>query len=203
MKNYISDINDILFRNNGIISRKEVMEKGIASVYFSKFIKENNLIKINKSEYIDKNYLFDIYSSLQKRFSSIIYSGYSALYLNKLIDWIPDYIEFSVYKNYRINKKKLSFDVIMHIENNEEALKIGNAYLNTDFGNSVLSFSKEKIIVEMIRRKEDYDLEIYNKALKNYAKRKDKDIEFLLEYAKFRKIDNKVQEIMEIIMYEN
>lgn len=200
MKNYMEDINNILVKNGGIISRKEVIDQGIASYYFTKFIKEKNLIKINKSEYIDESYFIDDYYLLQRRFTKVVFSGYSALYLHKLIDLIPEYTEITIPKNYRIKKDFLNSDIIVHIENNEDAFNLGNVYLNDNYGNELYVYSKEKLIIEMIRKKEQYDAECYIKALKNYAKTKDKNFELLFEYAKLRKIEDKVDEIFMLLL---
>ncbi len=200
MKKYEEKINQILDKNNGIISRKEVINQGIASIYFTKFIKENNLIKISKSEYIDQNYIKDKYYLLQKRFPRVIFSGYLGLFLVGLIDKAPENIEISIYKDYRIKKETLPKNTIIHIENNEEFFNIGNYYVLDSYGNSLYTYSKEKLIVEMIRKKDKYDKDIYIKALKNFLNSNDKSFELVFEYAKMRKIEKKVDEIFELLM---
>ncbi len=199
MKNYQEKMNEILVQNNGIISRKEVIEKGIASNYFTKFIKEKNLIKINKSEYIDENYFKDDCYLLQRRFPKVVFSGYSALYFHKLIDFMPKNTEITISKNYRIKKEFLNSDVKVHIENNEEFFNTGNVYIINEYGNELYVYSKEKVIVEMIRKKDQYDENCYINALKNFLKSRDKDFELLFEYAKLRNIEKKVYEIFELL----
>ena len=199
MKNYQEKMNEILVQNNGIISRKEVIEKGIASNYFTKFIKEKGLIKINKSEYIEESYFKDDYYLLQRRFPKVVFSGYSALYFHKLIDFMPKNTEITISKNYRIKKEFLNLDVKVHIENNDDFFNIGNIYITNDYGNELFVYSKEKVIVEMIRKKDQYDENCYINALKNFLKSRDKDFELLFEYAKLRNIEKKVYEIFELL----
>ena len=199
MKNYQEKMNEILVQNNGIISRKEVIEKGIASNYFTKFIKEKGLIKINKSEYIEESYFKDDCYSLQRRFPKVVFSGYSALYFHKLIDFMPKNTEITISKNYRIKKEFLNSDVKVHIENNDDFFNIGNIYITNDYGNELYVYSKEKVIVEMIRKREQYDEKCYIKALKNFLNSRDKDFELLFEYAKLRNIEKKVYEIFELL----
>lgn len=200
MKKYEEKMNEILVHNNGIISRKEVIEKGIASNYFTKFIKEKKLTKINKSEYIDESYFKDNHFLLQRRFPKVVFSGYSALYFHKLIDFIPGNIEITIPKNYRIKKEFLNLDVKIHIENNEEVFNLGNVYIINEYGNELFMYSKEKVIVEMIRKKEKYDENCYIKALKNFLNSKDKDFELLFKYARVRNIEKKVYEIFELLV---
>lgn len=203
MKKYFDLMNDILIKNDGIITRNDIKKFSISSSYFSKFIKENNLLKIKEGEYVTEDFVIDDYYLLQKRYPKAIYSGYSALYLNKLIDRIPDYLEVTMLKGNNIRKDSFNFEIKIHIENNDEIFNIGNCYIKDDFGNDILTFSKEKIIVEMIRKKDSYDSEIYIKTLKNYLSSKDKNLEFLFKYARERKIENKVYDIMELLAYEN
>jgi len=44
------------------------------------------------------------------------------------------------------------------------------------FGNEVICYSREKMIVEMIRKRDDYYSELFLKAVKTFFKGKDKKI---------------------------
>lgn len=116
------------------------------------------------------------------------------MYLHNLADRILDIIEFTIPKRYWVRKKSIVEPIKAHIENNESICFSGN---------KVTAFSKEKLIVEIIRKQSDYDSETFIKAIKSFLKRKDKDMNFLFEYARLRKIEKKVFEILEIVNYEN
>lgn len=62
---------------------------------------------------------------------------------------------------------------------------------------------KNELIVEIIRKQSYYGGETIIKIIKSFLKRKDKDINFLFEYARLRKIEKKVFEILEIVNYGN
>ena len=62
---------------------------------------------------------------------------------------------------------------------------------------------KEKMVVEMIRKRNDYDSELFLKAVKSFLKGKDKDLDFLFQYARMRKIEEKVYQVLELMDYEN
>lgn len=110
------------------------------------------------------------------------------MYLHNLTDRIPDIIEFTMPKGSRVRKKSIVEPIKTHIENNESICFFGNTTIETNFGNKVTVFSKEKLIVEIIRKRSDYDSETFIKAIKSFLKRKDKDMNFLFEYARLRKI---------------
>ena len=55
----------------------------------------------------------------------------------------------------------------------------------------------------MIRKRNDYDSELFLKAVKSFLKGKDKDLDFLFQYARMRKIEEKVYQVLETMDYEN
>ena len=70
------------------------------------------------------------------------------------------------------------------------------------FDNNVCCFSKEKMIIEMIRKRDEYDSELFLKAVKTFLRKNDNDMDFLFEYAKLRNIEEKVYQVLEIMDYE-
>ena len=102
-----------------------------------------------------------------------------------------------------MRKESLGPHAVCHIENNVELFTWGNVSVETMFGNKVICFSKEKMIVEMIRKRKDYDSELFLKAVKTFLKGKDKDMDFLFQYARKRKIEEKVYPMLEVIDYED
>lgn len=188
---------------NGCISRKDTITNGIPPVAFTRYIKSKNLVKVGPGVYANKDAIIDELFQLQKRYPKIVYSGISALYLLGLTDRIPDSIEFTIPKDYRIRKEKLNSNVICHIENKIDFFQKGNTTVKTMFNNNVCCFSKEKMIIEMIRKRDEYDSELFLKAVKTFLRKNDNDMDFLFEYAKLRNIEEKVYQVLEIMDYEN
>lgn len=201
--NYNQTIEEILNNNNGVITREEIINVKIPSVAFTRYLKKNeSIIKIAPGVYAKNNFTIDDLFLLQKRYPRIVYSGLTSLYLNKLYERIPDFIEFTIPKSYRVRKKSISNSIIVHIENNFAFYDFGNVKIETIFKNLVTCYCKEKAIVEMIRKRDEYDAETFIKALRLYLNTKDKNMHLLFQFAKMRKIEKKVYEIMEIISNE-
>ena len=187
---------------DGSISRKEAIAEGIPPAAFARYVSSKNLVRISRGVYA-KNETVDELFQLQRRYPRIVYSGMTALYLLGLTDRIPDSIEFTIPKGYRVRKGSVGDDAVCHIENNEELFDLGNVSAETMFGNSVTCFSKEKMVVEMIRKRDDYDSELFLKAVNTFLKGKDKDMELLFQYARMRKMEEKVYRILEAMDYED
>lgn len=196
-------IETIIQKNNGYISRKEAIANGVSSASFSRYIKTGELQKISAGKYATCDFDFDDLYLLQQRYPTIVFSGLTALHLYHLSNFIPDYIEFSVPRGSRVRKETIDNNIICHVENNIDYFNYANSSTKSIFTNVVKCYSMEKLIVEMIRKRDDYPSEIYCRALKLYVKRNDKNIPLLLECAKKRNIEKKVHEIIELLMYEN
>lgn len=191
---------EILKKNDGLLTRKEANKLNIPSSSFSRFVSKNNLYKVGPGMYAKDTYIVDKMFLLQKRYPKIIFSGMSALYLNYLTDRIPDYIEFTIFSGNRVRKTSIKEVMVVHIENNESYLGDGNIMIEDMFGNTLHCYGPEKAIVEMIRRKDDYDLEVYLKAIRKYLEEKRNDIGSLLNFAKKRKMEKRMGEILEIFI---
>ena len=91
-------------------------------------------------------------------------------------------------------------DVITHTDIIDKSYSLGIIDVQTNLGNSVKVYDKEKTICDLIKHKDKIDFEIYVKAMTRYAKSRDKNINKLMEYAQNMKIENKVRNQMEVIL---
>ena len=192
----------IMETGNGSISRKDALANGVPPASFARYVRSHHLVKISQGVYAKEAAVDELFQ-WQRRYPRIVYSGITALYLLGLTDRIPASIDFTVPKGSRVRKESISPNAVCHIENNVELFAWGNVNAETMFENTVTCFSKEKIIVEMIRKRKDYDSELFLKAVKTFLKGKDKDMNFLFQYARKRKIEEKVYQMLEAMDYED
>ena len=187
---------------DGSISRKDALANGVPPASFARYVRFHHLFRISQGVYAKEGAVDELFQ-WQRRYPRIVYSGITALYLLGLTDRIPDSIDFTMPKGCRVRKESLGPRAVCHIENNVELFAWGNVSAETTFGNTVPCFSKEKMIVEMIRKRNDYDSELFLKAVKTCLKGKDKDMDVLFQYARKRKIEEKVYQMLEAMDYED
>lgn len=187
---------------DGSISRKDALANGVPPASFARCVRSHHLFRISRGVYAKEGAVDELFQ-WQRRYPRIVYSGITALYLLGLTDRIPASIDFTVPKGYRVRKESIAPYAVSHIENNVELFAWGNVSAETMFGNKVTCFSKEKMIVEMVRKRKDYDSELFLKAVKTFLKGKDKDMDFLFQYARKRKIEEKVYQMLEAMDYED
>lgn len=190
---------NIMTKNDGYITRKELTKRGISSIYLTRYVKKCNLKKVARGIYAVDEWIIDPYFVFQYTYPKFIYSFNSAIYLHGLGDILPNYLEVTGPINYRPfpNKKE---GIFTHTDTVNKSYNLGIIEAQTPLGNTVKVYDKEKTICDLIRNKEKVELEVYVKALNIYAKLKNKDVNKLMKYAKIMGIEDKVFNLMEILL---
>lgn len=195
-------INSIVEENRGYVTRKDIDRNKIASIYLTRYVKKHGLKQIVRGFYAKEEWIVDPYLIFQYTYPKFIYSFNSAIYLHNLGDVLPNYLEVTGPFNYR-PMSKVRDDIVTHTDTVDESYNLGVVEIRTTLGNLVKVYDKEKTICDLIKNKNKIEFEVYVKALNNYAKAKDKNINKLMEYAKVMKIENKVRSQMEVILNEH
>ena len=191
---------EIIKQNNGIITAKEVSDNKIDSWYLTNLVKKGELERVVRGVYFDSN--FDNYDELyffQLQNKACIYSYQTALYLHRLTDRLPFDNEVTVKQGY--NAWRIKDSVIVH-QVKKEWYELGKAEIKTDMGNIVCAYDMERTICDLVRDRKNQDPEIFSKAWNLYIKKDSKDIWKLRRYAKDFGIAKKIEEILEVIVYE-
>ena len=191
---------EIIKQNNGIITAKEVSDNKIDLWYLTNLVKKGELERVVRGVYFDPN--FDNYDELyffQLQNKACIYSYQTALYLHRLTDRLPFDNEVTVKQGY--NAWRIKDSVIVH-QVKKEWYELGKAEIKTDMGNIVCAYDMERTICDLVRDRTNQDPEIFSKAWNLYIKKDSKDIWKLRRYAKDFGIAKKIEEILEVIVYE-
>ena len=194
-------IEEILDKNRGYITKKDINSNGISSAFLSQYVKKKKLLKYATGFYARNNWIKDDYFVLQFVYPKFIFSFNSALYLHQLGDYNPPFLEVTGPKNYRpFSPPKKG--IIIHTDTKKETYTIGISEIKTIFGNIVKVYDVEKTICDLIKYREKIDSETFVNCINGYKKRKDKNVYNLMKYSKIMKIEDKVFSLMEIILNE-
>lgn len=194
--NYYDEIKKICKNNDGIITASTIAENNVPSVYLTKMVNNGSLIRIERGIYMSEGGDYDEYYFFQKRNTRCIYSFLSALYLHNMTERIPFQKEVTVYKGY--NSSHIHDDVIVH-HVKKEIYEMGIVEGKTVFGNIVKVYDKERTICDLIAKRKSIDVEIFSKAIKTYMQNPERDLNKLRAYAKIMKINEKVDDILDIL----
>lgn len=198
----VEKIKEIIRKNHGFITRKDANNSGIPSAILSSYVRNNKLQRHAQGFYSTSDWIKDDYLILQYSYPKLIYSFYCAAYLNFLGDYIPISLEVTAPKNYRPFNLPTP-GIILHTDTKKESYSLGIVEAKTIYGNVVRIYNPEKTVCDFIKNRKNLDSESFVKCLNFYKKRKDKDINLLMQYAEIMKIKNKVTEILEILLNED
>ena len=122
----------------------------------------------------------------------------TALYLHNLSDRTPLVYNITLPFGYSgvLQKEK---NVILNFVK-RELLDLGVIEITSPFGIKIKVYDIERTICDIIKNKNKMDAEIFSKALKDYAKSKNKNLSKLTKYANAMNIEKKVSEYMEVLL---
>lgn len=197
-KGYILMIKEEMKLNNGYITTKEVNAMGIHRMYLN-IMKNNGIIEqVGNGIYIDSEIIPDNYYILSKELPNMVFSHMTALYFWNLAIKAPtneyDITVKNNYFNYKIKKHNVFYI-------SDELYNLGLTRVETPMGNIVKVYDIERCICDIIRSKNRMDIEHIKYSIKEYLKRKDKDLVKLASYADKMNIKDKVMELVGM-MYE-
>ena len=70
----------------------------------------------------------------------------------------------------------------------------------TPFGNPVPAYDAERTICDIIRNKKNMDIQVFVYAIKEYMRRKEKDVFKLMSYAKEFRMESAVRTYTEVLL---
>ncbi len=191
----IEIIESIMKMNNGYVTSKELSNLGIHRMYLN-IMKEKGMIeKVGSGIYIDSSKIEDSYFVFALELPNIIYSHMTALYFHGLSIKAPnnkyDITVPNNYFNYKIKKHN-----VFYVD--REIYELGLIQIDTPMGNKVKVYDTERCICDIIRSKNRMDSEFVKHSIREYIKRKDKDLIKLSKYADKMGIKKEVMDFMEV-----
>ncbi len=188
----------IVEKNNGYITTKEVVNNGIDKKFLTNMVKKGTLIRISKGYYGLPNYIEDEYYKIASKSKNARFSLATALYLHNLSDRTPLLYNITLPNDYSGVLQKDKNVIISFV--NRNILDLGAIEMTSPFGMKIKVYDIERTICDIIKNRNKIDGEIFSKALKEYARSKNKNLSKLTKYAKIMKIEKKVSEYMEVLI---
>ena len=196
-KSNIEIIEEIMKKNNGYITSKELDMFDIHRMYLS-IMKEKGLIeKVAPGIYIDTNKIEDNYYIFSLSMPNVIYSHMTALYFHGLSIKVPnDVYDITVKRSY--NSKHLKKHNVFYVDN--DIYELGLTEVETPMGNKVKVYDIERCICDIIRSKNRMNFEHVKHSVREYVKRKDKDLFKLSLYAEKLGVKEAVMDYVDMML---
>ena len=193
MKN-IEILKSYIEKNNGILLSKDVKKLNIHKQYIKILCNENYIERKEKGVYVIKGKNVNEFFLLQQRYKAGIFSHNTALYFYHLTDRTPLKYDLTFKNNVRLNNEIINPHYIK-----EDKYELGLTELKLEDGTTIKLYDIERTIIDILRDRKKIDLQIFNIAMNEYMKRKDKNLIKLSKYAKVFKVEKILQNYMEVL----
>lgn len=190
----INKIKEIVEKNNGILCVQELEKHGIHRQYLKQLEQTEYLRKVARGLYIKNAKEINDFFIIGQRYKTGIFSHNTALYFYELTDRTPIKLDMTFPNNVRVNNEYINSH---YIKKEKHILGLKEMYLKD--GTTIKLYDMERTICDIIRDRNKIDIQIFNTAMKEYSKRKDKNLNLLYKYAKEFRIEKILKKYMEVL----
>ena len=197
----MSDLEKILQlvqKNDGYITTKEVVENNLNKMALKRLCDGGLLERVAPGYYTLPNMLDDEYYKIISKSKKAVFSYNTSLFLHDLSDRTPLFFDITVPRGYGGSLQNINTVSLHYVD--DSILNLGIETIKSPFGMDIKCYDVERTICDIIKDKNHMDKEIFTKAIKWYADRKDKDLLKLAKYSKKLNIEKEVAEIMQVIL---
>jgi predicted transcriptional regulator of viral defense system len=196
--NPIVKIRDILKERNGILLTADLLNYGIPRTYLSILEKSGEIQRISRGVYSAAGSMIDEMAGLQARYKGAIFSHETALYLLELTDRTPLFYSVTVPAGYNATSLKAKGAKVYFV--NRSLYLVGLIIVKSSHGNDIKTFNLERTICDVLRSRNQIDVQQLNEALKRYVTKKERNIDLLYNYARRFRVQKIVREYIEVLL---
>lgn len=191
-------IKKLVTANDGMIRTSQVTDMGISKMILYQYVKENDMEQISHGVYATQDTWIDAMYLVHLRCKQAVFSHETALFFHDLTDREPLAYEITVKTGY--NPSKLKEDGIKVYTIKKELHGEGIIMMQTAFGHSVPVYNMERTICDIIRCRNTLEMQASQSALKQYVRRKDKNLRLLMQYAAKFHVDKILRQYLEVLL---
>lgn len=184
--------------NDGILCTNTVINSGISKSYLADFVKKNSLERVAKGIYVDKDAWTDDLYLMQLRFKGIIYSHETALYLLDLADREP--LQYSATVKTGYNYSSLTALGVKIYSIKKDLFELGLTEVQSPNQHPLKCYNSERTICDILRSRNNIEIQSLQTALKLYTNSKTKNIPLLMRYAKELRVEKILRRYLEVLL---
>lgn len=194
-KIYTDTISQIMNANKGMLSTRMIEPLNISRQYLAIMEAKKMIEKVSRGLYVLPSAYEDSYFLFQQKYKKAIFSHMNALYFHNMTEEFPYNYTVTVPQNYHVDTVNEKCNVF-YVSN--EIYEIGLTEVETPNGVKVKSYDIERCICDIIRSKNRMDSEHVKHSIREYLKRKDKNLIKLSNYADKMGIKDNVMNYLDV-----
>jgi predicted transcriptional regulator of viral defense system len=191
-------VSALLNQGNGLFLTSTAEQVGIQRWRLSALVKEGLLERSDRGVYIEVGGLDDTLFSMQQRAKKLVYSHETALFFHGLTDHTPLRYSITVPASYKPSGAIKSACKIFYVK--EDLIGLGKKEMPSGMGHQITSYDIERTLCDIVRSRNKLDHQIFIEALKGYARRQDKNLDRLAEYAKQFGVLQLLRQYLEVLL---
>jgi predicted transcriptional regulator of viral defense system len=194
----IEKIRALVEEKRGLLLTSDLQEYGIPRTYLSILEKGGELQRISRGIYSATGYIHDEMFATQVRYKAALFSHETAAYLLDLSDRTPLFYSVTVPSGYKATSLTAMGMKVYFV--NRRLYGLGSILLKSPHGNDIRTFDLERTVCDVLRSRNQMDIQQVNEVLKRYVKKKEKDLDLLYQYAGQFGIQKIVREYIEVLL---
>ena len=188
----------LLTEHDGMLQTAQVIASGIVKPIFYEYVKEKNLQQVAHGIYVSEDAWVDAMFLLHLRCNQAVFSHESALFFHDLTDREPSKYSVTVRRGY--SPTRLKAEGLSVYTMKPELFDVGLSSGQTPFGHTVPLYDMERTICDLLRSRSRIEIQTFQGALKAYARRKDKNLRALMQYAGMFKVEKILRQYLEVLL---
>jgi len=191
-------LDTILEGQHGMLQTSEVVKRGIPKSVFYNYVKEKELEQAAHGVYVSPDAWVDGMYLLHLRCSQGIFSHETALFFHDLTDREPSPYSITGRRGYSTTRLKADGILVYTIK--PELHDVGKSTARTPFGHTVPAYDMERTICDLLRCRSSIEMQTFQGALKMYARRKEKNLRRLMQYAGLFRVEKILRQYLEVLL---
>jgi predicted transcriptional regulator of viral defense system len=191
-------IRKLLEDQHGTLLTSDLAKFNIPRIYLSILEHNGEIERVSRGIYRLVASIDDEMFNFQVRYKSSIFSHETALYLHDLTDRTPLSYSISIPVGYHSISLNEGGHKIFYV--NRELFALGVILMKSPHGNEIRTTNLERTICDVLRSRNQVDVQFVNEALKKYIVHKDRNIDQLYNYATRFGIQRIIRTYIEILL---
>lgn len=115
-----------------------------------------------------------------------------------LVDREASVPTLTIYSGYNTSRLKAAGYKVFFVK--KEYLDTGKTEVADLDGNTIPMYDPERTMCDLVRNRSSFEIQDFNTALKTYARRKEKNLTKLFEYARLLRVEKLMRAYMEVLL---
>ena len=191
-------LDQMLTAQEGMLLTSQVVSAGISKPVFYDYVRSRGLGRVAHGMYLSKDSWVDAMYLLHLRFAQAVFSHETALFFHDLTDREP--MQYTVTVKTGCNPTKMKAEGMQVFTIKADLHDVGLTTAQTPFGHTVPVYDMERTICDLIRSRSRMEMQTVQGALKAYARRKDKNLRTLMQYAGRFRVEKILRQYLEVLL---